>query len=106
MNDEIFERLKSFIVSIRGKYKIPFTRETKLESDLKITGDDAYEFIEEFGKEFNVDIKDFEVAKYFASEGTFALYRLIFTGIKTNKKQLTIGDLEKAIKCGKLNVTN
>lgn len=103
MNNEIFEKVKSFIVEIRGNYKINLDQETQLEKDLKITGDDASEFMEDFSMKFNVDISNLNLDEYFASEGTFSLYKLIFSGRKTGKKTMTIGDLVRGVMAGKLD---
>jgi hypothetical protein len=103
MDAEIFNKIKSFVVEVRGKYKIEFTRETQMEKDLKITGDDALEFFEEFGKRFKVDVQNLELSKYFAPEGSFSLYKLIFTGRETGRKEITLGDLERGIEAGKLD---
>lgn len=103
MNDEIFNKIKLFVIEIRGEYKLNLTRETQLESDLKITGDDALEFLNEFGRRFNVNVQNIELSEYFAPEGSFSLYRLIFVGKKTNRKTFTLGDLERAVIAGKLD---
>ncbi|WP_285008669.1 DUF1493 family protein [Pedobacter faecalis] len=103
MDNEIFNQLKSLIIEMRGRYKIELTRDTQLERDLKITGDDALEFFEEFGKRFDIDTEDLELSEYFAPEGSFSLYKLIFTGKETKKKVITLGHLEKAIALGKLD---
>jgi hypothetical protein len=45
--------------------------ETDLMTDLGIDGDDAIEFIDSFGKEFNIDFSGFDSNKYFGSEAGF-----------------------------------
>ena len=99
---DLFEKISEFVLRERGKYKKALTRETTLEKDLKITGDDSVEFIESFGKEFNVDVSQFDLAKHFVSEGTFALLKLTLFGIDTGNPQITLGDLEKAVEKGQL----
>src|SRR5947207_3666344 len=100
MNNEIFERIKSFVERERWKYSFPLTRETTVEMNLKITGDDADEFLIAFSKEFNVDVSNFRIGDYFGDEGDTILPALIHavTGKKkVQRKMLTIGDFEKAI---------
>ena len=102
---EVFEKIKELIASKRWEYDFPLTRETTLQGDLKIWGDDAFEFIEAFGREFNVDLTKFEFGKYFKAEGDWILTS-IFGFILGKKKQtyvpITLGDLEKAAIEGKL----
>lgn len=87
-------------MSDRGKYRFPLTPEITLEEDLKITGDDADEFIIAFGKEFNVDISEFDFSKYFDAEGQGCLN--LFFWKPPNKAPITLGDLYNAVIAGKL----
>ena len=103
MDDEIFDKIKLFVIERRGTYKKVLTKNSQLESDLKITGDDALEFIEEFGKKFNVNVSKIELSEYFAREGSFLLYVFLFLGKKMNRKTITLGDLERAVLLGKLD---
>jgi hypothetical protein len=67
-------------------------------------GDDAFEFIEAFGKAFGVDLSEFDIKKYFRPEGDVILPAIV-KAISGNKKEylpLTLGDLKKAIEKGKL----
>jgi len=102
--DQIFNRIKTFVIKKRWEYDFPLTRETTLQKDLKIYGDDADEFIIAFGKEFNVDISQFRIQDYFESEGDpVALSVLRFFGKKKPPfKPITLGDLERAVIKGKL----
>jgi acyl carrier protein len=106
MNNEIFEKIQLMIVDKMGKYRKPLMRETTLEKDLGMSGDDAVEFILEFSKKFNVDVSKFEIKKYFFPEGDSVLPAIIrfFAGKKNPKqKELTLGDLEKAVIAGRLD---
>ena len=106
MNDEIFNRIKLLVEGKMGKYRKPLLRDTTLEKDLGMSGDDAVEFILEFSKRFRVDISKFEIKKYFYAEGDSVLPAIIrvFTGKKNPKqKELTIGHLEKSIIAGRLD---
>lgn len=69
MDDETFDKIRKFIIDNRWKYKFPLTRETQLQRDLKIWGDDADEILIKFSEVFNVDIEQFPVVDYFDGEG-------------------------------------
>lgn len=82
-----------------------FTRETDLVRDLKLQGDDAYEFISLFSRVFNVNVEKFVFEEYFYPEGDWILPKLLdlILGRKEKvKKRITLGDLERAVKEGKL----
>jgi acyl carrier protein len=109
MSDEIFNRIRKFIFEQGFGYTLPFpflfkkkkiTRETSIEKDLKIRGDDSDEFIIAFGKEFCVDVSQFPIGDYFGDEGDPvlpAIIRAVRGKKKKQKKKLTVGHLEKAI---------
>lgn len=108
MNDEIFENITNFIELQRWKYPFGLNKTTKIEKDLGITGDEAVEFILAFGKKFNVDVSNFMAEEYFDSEGDKILPAIInfFTCKKRNKKkELLLGDLERAVKARRLDDT-
>ncbi|AEV99380.1 hypothetical protein A4D02_34260 [Niastella koreensis] len=102
--DEIFDRIIKFVVANRWDYDFPLTRNTSLQKDLKIYGDDAAEIIIAFGKEFNVDISDFKLQEYFEPEGDAVIASImrLFKKKKMSYKPLTLGDLEYAVIKGKL----
>lgn len=101
MNDEIFEKLKIFTVKESFVTDTLLTRSTRIEIDLGITGDDAIEFILAFGKEFCVDVSEFRVSDYFKGEG-WSFSEFFCKREKGKFKDLTLGDLENAIKLKKL----
>jgi acyl carrier protein len=107
MNDEeIFERLKKFVIKQRWEYDFPLTKDTTVEEELKITGDDAVDFLIAYGKNFNVDVSHFMAADYFDGEGDVilpAIIRIMTGKKKPFKKTLTLGHLEKGIMAGKLD---
>ena len=106
MNDEIFEKIKLLVIDKMGKYRRPLIRDTTLEKDLGMSGDDAVEFILEFSEKFNVDVSRFEIKKYFFPEGDSVLPAIIgfLTGRKSQKqKELKLADLEKAVIAGRLD---
>ena len=99
MNDKTFEEIKNFIIKQSCITDIPLFRETNIEKDLGITGDDAMELMVAYGKRFNIDLSKFMAAEYFEPEGmNWLLPKSI-----PNKKILTLGDLEKGIIVGRLD---
>lgn len=90
--------LIEFVYTTQWKYRKELTRETQLERDLYLTGDDAVEFMEAFFSKFNV-----EFSKYFDDKGfminIYWLKHLTWgTPLpKRSKYKLILGDLEKAI---------
>jgi hypothetical protein len=105
MSEEILDQLSSMIGEKVGIRK-PITRETCLERDAGMTGDDAVEFLLDYGKKYNVDLTGLDIRKYFTPEGDAILPMIIrmFTGKKELKtKELTVGDLEKGIMAKRLN---
>lgn len=101
-----FDELKKFILDERAEFSFELRRETQIERDLNIWGDDACDFIMAFGDRFRVDISKFNIDDYFDPEGD-AFLRTIQNWFKwkhkKNKKSLTLGDLEQAIVCKKLH---
>lgn len=105
-NNEVFEKLNQFVTEQRWEYDFPLTKDTTVKEELKITGDDAVDFLIAYGKKFNVDVSHFMAADYFDGEGDVILPAIIrsITGKKKPlKKILTLGHLEKGIIAGKLD---
>ena len=104
MNENgLFEQIISFVKEQR--WDGVFNRDTDLLKDLRLTGEDATEFIIEFGKKFNVDVSEFDFDKYFYPEGDLiltAILNFISRKEKTGKVKITLGDLEKSIMAKKL----
>jgi acyl carrier protein len=106
MNDEVFNTLKAFVIKESAVDDEEIRRDTRLESDLGVTGDDAVDFLIAYGKTFNVDVTKFMAADYFDGEGDRILPAIIrlFTGKKKKaNKVLTVGHLEKGIIAGRLD---
>ena len=103
MKQDIFKELIDFVYTTRWKYRKELTRETQLEHDLYLTGDDAVEFMEAFFSKFNVEFSNFDFSKYFDDEGfmiNIRWFKRLIWGTpmpKRSKHKLTLGDLEKAI---------
>jgi acyl carrier protein len=100
IENEVSPELCSFIEKERWKYPFKLTPNIEIEKDLKVTGDDAIEFIIDFGKEFDVDVSQFKAADYFEGEGIDIIGWIanLFKKRSHTKKILTLGNLEKAIK--------
>lgn len=115
-----FQQLQDFIIRFCLKElrktvsQRDLSRDTKLEDDLGITGEDADYFFESFIEEFNVSVKHFPGRKYIGHEGEatdfiWPILRSIF-GIKKKwipipkeeRLPLTLKMLEYAIITGKL----
>ena len=108
MNNEIFNDLKAFVLEESTVDDVEINRETEIENDLGVYGDDADDFLIKFGKKFNVDISQFPAGDYFSDEGDIILPALIrfFTNTKKReRKSFTVGHLEKAIISGKLDAS-
>ncbi len=108
-NDEIFERIVQFAEEEFGLRARDgrVDRDVKLYEDMKLYGDDAVEFLIEFGKKFNVDVSKFETDKFFKGEGydLWSAIKELYDPEKYPiypKRPLTLGDLEQAAINGKL----
>lgn len=108
-------KLENFLYRQIGKswwLKKEISTLTRLNEDLKIDGDDAVDFFIAFEKEFNVDVTNFNLGKYFNGEGfdPIGIIKIIklFTGRKgapddRRKISINLGHLVKAIKEGRLD---
>lgn len=99
INHKLFEKLKKFTVEQSFMYDVTLTRETALETDLGICGDDAVDFLIAFGKEFSVDVSNFMFGDYFDGEGM----PIVLRARKVPKKTLNLGHLERAVIAGILD---
>lgn len=91
-----FQELILFVRDQIREYKQSITRETLIEDDLGVTGDDAEELLVSFSAKFKVDISEFNFGKYFNDEPTaFSFPRKLLP--------FTVGHLEKAIVAGRLD---
>ena len=107
-NSILLKEIISFIENIYG-YIGPIDENTIVEDDLKITGDEAVDFLIKYGKFFNVDVSNFYADKYFKGEGEdWDIISRILEDFGWSKKTetrkiFTVGDMIKGIKAGKLN---
>lgn len=108
MNEELFNRLKAFVVEQACVKDYEVIPEAKIEDDLGVTGDDAVDFLLAYSKIFNVDVTRFMAADYFDGEGDFilpAIIRMLTGKKKVKNKVLTVVDLHNGILAGKLDET-
>lgn len=100
MADKIENCFADLVVFVREQvreYDMPITRETLIEDGLGITGDEAEELIVNLANRYNIDIVNFDFAKYFYDEPS------VFNMQSGKVKPFTIGHLEKAIIAGRLD---
>ena len=97
-------RLRTFVQEMNLIEPEDISEETRVEKDLGMTGDDAIEFINEFSQNFKVDISEFDFPKYFGSEGIDLgeMFSRLLGKKRSNRAELTLLDLERAIDKGKL----
>jgi acyl carrier protein len=96
MEDLKFEMLISFIREEIGEFDLEIKKDTLIEDELGLTGDDGIELICNYSKKFNVDITDFKFDKYFHPEPG------IFNTFKKTILPIRINDLYNGIINGKL----
>lgn len=91
------KKLTSFLKRYLSKREIEgLSDEMEIENDLGISGDDGYEFFEDFCKTFSVET-NCNSDNFFHSEPSFDLFKFWHkdTGVK---KKLTIGMLKEIIR--------
>jgi len=91
-----FLELTSFVREQVREFKMPITRETLIEDDLGVTGDEASELIHNFSVRYSVDISKFDFKKYFNDEPSVFLSPRKIAPFR-------VGFLEKAILAGRLD---
>jgi acyl carrier protein len=108
-NNQLFEKIKGFVIKQSAVSDSEIINEnTSIQNDLGIYGADAVEFIIEFGKEFDVNISNFQVSDYFKDEGDQffnILIRFFFRKENNKKKDLLVKHLYKSVIIGKLDDT-
>jgi acyl carrier protein len=91
-SDSIFADLQSLIARTTGVPKDRIRRESQMEQDLGITGDDLVEVVDAVFEAFGVDPGDFRYVDYCSVEGL----NLLSISKKTPVKPLTVGMLTQA----------
>lgn len=92
--EDISSFLRSLLVE---KYSLSTKVEgrSRIYHDLKLRGDDAWEFLEEVVAKYNVDMTGFEFIEFFRGE-TYSLadvYRSVFGKEDGSRKPLTVDHL-------------
>ncbi len=82
--------------------------DSDIVNDWGIEGDEAFEILETFSEQFNVDMSDFDFNKYFfPKEKNFsaflAMWWRVLSGKRSREKQLLVQDLVRAAKNKKWN---
>jgi acyl carrier protein len=104
MSEEVFDKLKTFVIKEVSVEDEEVTRDARIEDDLGVYGDDAVDLLIAYGKAFNVDVTKFMAADYFSGEGDTILPGIIrFLTNGKKRKTFTVGHLEKGIIAGRLD---
>ena len=93
----ILENIATFIRNWLHNANVYIDRATLLENDLSITGEDAAEFIQDFGQYYLVNIDNFTFNKYFYEEPS------AFFSQTKGIKPFTVNHLVKAVAAKRLN---
>ncbi|WP_233801802.1 DUF1493 family protein [Paraburkholderia sp. HP33-1] len=109
MSDDTWVKFEAFAREELGRPlfggQLELKPETRLEQDLGVTGQDGAEFIENWAKEFHVDVAGFPFRRYFSPEGQALLSS--FLGLFSNRLRreplvpLTLGMLLEATRRGR-----
>ena len=92
-NAPTFERIAQFVANQAG---VPLDRvrpDTRVETDLGVTGDDAAELLEAYAQEFHVDLSALEFLRHFGPEGClpgYGLYYWLLHGHRIGGHQVTV----------------
>jgi hypothetical protein len=107
MTDSVSTELADFI-----RHECGFSDEEEINShtgmsrDLGVYGDDAVEFLVAYGAHFHVDVSGFMAADYFDGEGMDVLgglLRAVGLAKSRNRKELTVGHLQRGIAAKRLD---
>ena len=105
-DDELKTNVLNLIEKLTKIKSCNLSLEMSLFHDLGLDGEDAMQLIQEYSKEFNVDIQDFCFDEYFGNEGAispFGLITMMFSNrLKVDKKRLSINDLVQSANKGLL----
>ncbi|KXU86544.1 acyl carrier protein [Paraburkholderia monticola] len=109
MSDDTWVKFEAFAREELGRPlfggRLELKPETRLEQDLGVTGQDGAEFIENWAKEFHVDVGGFPFRRYFSPEGQALLSS--FLGLFSKRLRrvplvpLTLGMLLEATRRGR-----
>jgi acyl carrier protein len=104
MDSDILARILAFVAEETATSPERISLETSLQKDIGVDGDDAEELMEKFSETFQVDMKEFQIDKYFYPE-----HYLVFSPLKLVQwlfgdgppltASIRIADLVKAAEC-------
>ena len=103
----VLQEVIFFMIEYDGSLDfVSIDENTRIEKDLRITGDEAVEFFIAYSKRFNIDVSKFMFGDYFNGEGFD--FSPILEALKLKKKSkpkkvFTVGDLIKGIEAGRLD---
>jgi Protein of unknown function (DUF1493) len=67
--DLLEQRLLGWIVEQLGSAIHPVTLDSEIERDMGVTGEDAWDLMEKFGRDFEIDMAKFRFERHFGPEG-------------------------------------
>ena len=71
MHTALEQRVIAFVAAQTGVAPVRVGLDTTLFGDIGIDGDDAWDFMEVFHQEFQVDVRRFNHSRHFGGEGCF-----------------------------------
>jgi hypothetical protein len=101
-----FQELQEYVSQHLHVAKDKLKPTTRLLHDLQVDGDDAYEFMEGFGKHFGVNMDRFQIRRHFGSElesGVRWVLQKVLGPHKLGYKPITMQQLLDAVRCGAWN---
>src|SRR5690349_11119641 len=103
MDDSVTQRVMLFVSKTAGVNIDQLNPDTTLFADIGLDGADAWELMDAFGREFNVNLSDFEFDDYFGPEGIWfgpwiivTVIRRLLVGephVAARKRPISIRDL-------------
>ena len=93
----------NLILFVKKKIGANITEQTCLFTDLDLIGLDADLFMEDFAKEFEIDISSFVFKDYFNEVSFIPFYHLLMKRVAPNrvkKKEFDLSHLAKVVKKG------
>jgi hypothetical protein len=78
MNDAMKRQVIRFVAIQTGADCRGLTIRTTLVGDLGVAGDDGDDLMDEFSRQFDVDMSEFDASKHFGSEGVPLLHGILF----------------------------
>jgi Protein of unknown function (DUF1493) len=102
-DEPLLRELMNFVAGKTGYDVNKIKMDTKINFDVRIDGDDADEFMQNFAREFKVNLSDFEFNKYFSNEGADPIVSFFIFIFKRKRRLLLplyIRDLYNSILAG------